>query len=28
VRTLSGSITRQWKPEGLDCELCFPGIEA
>lgn len=28
VRTLSGRITRQWKPEGLDCELCFPGIEA
>jgi len=27
VRTLSGRITRQWKPEGLDCELCFPGIE-
>jgi PAS domain S-box-containing protein len=26
VRTLSGSITRQWKPEGLDCELSFPGI--
>ena len=28
VRTLCGRITRQWKPEGLDCELCFPGIEA
>jgi PAS domain S-box-containing protein len=28
VRTLSGSITRQWKPEGLDCELSFPGIGA
>jgi PAS domain S-box-containing protein len=28
VRTLSGRITRRWKPEGLDCELCFPGIEA
>jgi PAS domain S-box-containing protein len=27
VRTLSGSITRQWKPDGLDCELSFPGIE-
>jgi PAS domain S-box-containing protein len=27
VRTLSGRITRQWKPEGLDCELSFPGIE-
>ncbi|MBR1281789.1 PAS domain S-box protein [Bradyrhizobium sp. AUGA SZCCT0177] len=26
VRTLSGRITRQWKPEGLDCELSFPGI--
>jgi PAS domain S-box-containing protein len=28
VRTLSGRITRQWKPEGLHCELSFPGIEA
>ena len=28
VRTLSGSITRQWKPEGLACELSFPGIGA
>lgn len=28
VRTLSGSIRRQWKPEGLACEMCFPGIEA
>jgi two-component sensor histidine kinase len=28
VRTLSGRITRQWKPEGLDCELSFPGIGA
>jgi PAS domain S-box-containing protein len=27
VRTLRGRITRQWKPEGLDCELSFPGIE-
>jgi PAS domain S-box-containing protein len=27
VRTLSGRITRRWKPEGLDCELSFPGIE-
>ncbi|MBN8992462.1 MAG: PAS domain S-box protein [Rhizobiales bacterium] len=26
IRTLSGRITRQWKPEGLDCELSFPGI--
>jgi PAS domain S-box-containing protein len=28
VRTLSGRITRQWKPEGLDCELSFPVIGA
>ena len=28
VRTLSGRITRQWKPEGLDCELSFPGVGA
>jgi len=28
VRTLSGRITRQWKPEGLICELSFPGIES
>ena len=28
VRTLSGKITRQWKPEGLVCELSFPGIAA
>jgi len=28
VRTLSGKITRQWKAEGLACELSFPGIEA
>jgi PAS domain S-box-containing protein len=28
VRMLSGRITRQWKPEGLDCELSFPVIEA
>ena len=27
VRTLSGKITRQLKPEGLDRELSFPGIE-
>jgi PAS domain S-box-containing protein len=26
VRTLSGRITRQWKAEGLECELSFPGI--
>jgi PAS domain S-box-containing protein len=28
VRTLSGTITRQWKPEGLVCEFCFPDIAA
>lgn len=28
IRTLCGRITRQWKPEGLDCELAFPGIGA
>jgi PAS domain S-box-containing protein len=28
VRTLSGTITRQWKPEGLICEFCFPDIAA
>jgi PAS domain S-box-containing protein len=28
MRTLSGRVTRQWKPEGLDCELSFPGIGA
>jgi two-component sensor histidine kinase len=28
VRTLSGRINRQWKPEGLHCELSFPGIGA
>lgn len=28
IRTLSGSITRQWKPEGLVCEFSFPGIAA
>lgn len=28
VRTLCGQITRQWKPEGLVCEFCFPGIAA
>ena len=26
VRTMSGRITRQWKPEGLACALSFPGI--
>jgi PAS domain S-box-containing protein len=28
VQTLSGDITRQWKPEGLVCELSFPDIVA
>jgi PAS domain S-box-containing protein len=28
VRTLSGTITRQWKPEGLICEFHFPDIAA
>jgi PAS domain S-box-containing protein len=28
VRTLRGRITRQWRAEGLDCELIFPGIGA
>ncbi|CAN7687851.1 PAS domain S-box protein [Bradyrhizobium sp. LjRoot220] len=28
VRTLSGRIMRQWKPDGLACELSFPGIGA
>jgi two-component sensor histidine kinase len=28
VRMLSGRITRRWKPEGLDCELSFPGVGA
>jgi PAS domain S-box-containing protein len=28
IRTLSGRITRQWKPEGLDCELSFPVVGA
>ncbi|MCA6109483.1 HWE histidine kinase domain-containing protein [Bradyrhizobium cenepequi] len=28
VRTLSGTITRQWKPEGLICDFCFPDIAA
>ena len=26
VRTLRGKITRQWRPEGLACELSFPEI--
>jgi PAS domain S-box-containing protein len=28
VRTLNGTIVRQWKPEGLVCELAFPALEA
>lgn len=28
VRTLSGTIARHWKPEGLICELSFPGLAA
>lgn len=28
IRTLSGKVIRQWRPEGLVCELSFPGIEA
>jgi len=28
VRTLSGRITRQWKPDGLTCELSFPVVGA
>jgi PAS domain S-box-containing protein len=28
IRTLSGSISRHWKPEGLVCELSFPSIAA
>jgi PAS domain S-box-containing protein len=28
IRTLSGKISRQWKPEGLVCELSFPSIAA
>jgi PAS domain S-box-containing protein len=28
IRTLSGSISRQWKPDGLVCDLCFPDIAA
>jgi PAS domain S-box-containing protein len=28
IRTLSGKISRQWKPEGLVCELSFPDIAA
>jgi PAS domain S-box-containing protein len=28
VRTLSGTVTRQWKPEGLICDFRFPDIAA
>jgi PAS domain S-box-containing protein len=28
IRTLRGRITRQWRPEGLSCELSFPEITA
>ena len=28
IRMLSGSIDRQWKPEGLVCELSFPPVAA
>lgn len=28
IRTLSGSIDRQWKPGGLVCELSFPSVAA
>jgi PAS domain S-box-containing protein len=28
IRTLSGSINREWNPEGLCCELSFPGVAA
>jgi len=28
IRTLGGKATRQWKPGGLVCELCFPEIAA
>jgi two-component sensor histidine kinase len=24
IRTLRGRVTRQWRPEGLICELSFP----
>jgi two-component sensor histidine kinase len=27
IRTLRGTITRQWRPEGLICELSFPRVE-
>jgi PAS domain S-box-containing protein len=28
VRTLSGTVARHWKPEGLTCELSFPSVAA
>jgi PAS domain S-box-containing protein len=28
VRTLSGTVARRWKPEGLICELSFPSVAA
>jgi two-component sensor histidine kinase len=28
VRTLSGTIKRHWKPEGLICDLSFPSVAA
>ena len=28
IRTLSGSINREWNPEGLCCELSLPGVAA
>jgi PAS domain S-box-containing protein len=28
VRTLSGTITRHWKPQGLTCELSIPSLAA
>ena len=28
IRMLSGSIDREWKPEGLVCELSFPPVAA
>jgi PAS domain S-box-containing protein len=28
IRALSGRISRQWKPDGLVCELSFPAIAA
>jgi PAS domain S-box-containing protein len=26
IRTLGGTISRHWRPSGLECELCFPEI--